>query len=71
MPNERKKDRYAVRKDANGWTVFEVFSGEPARVGGAPQIGMSDADAQHQVGLLNARSHIGTLILTEQIIQNL
>lgn len=59
MPNERKKDRYAVRKDANGWTVFEIFSGEPARVGGAPQTGMSDADAQHQVDLLNKRSREG------------
>ena len=59
MPDDRKKDRYAVRKDANGWTVFEIFSGEPARVGGAPQIGMSDADARHQVELLNKRSREG------------
>lgn len=59
MPNERKKDRYAVRKDASGWTVYEIFTGEPARVGGAAQTGMSEVDAQHQVGLLNSRSRQG------------
>ncbi len=59
MPDERKKDRYAVRKDANGWTVYEIFTGEPARVGGAPQAGMSEADARHQLGLLNDRARQG------------
>ena len=59
MPDDRKKDRYAVRKDANGWTVYEVFTGEPARIGGAAQTHMSEADAQHQVGLLNSRSRQG------------
>ena len=59
MPDDRKKDRYAVRKDANGWTVYEIFTGEPARVGGSPQTHMSEADAQHQVGLLNDRARQG------------
>ena len=59
MPDDRKKDRYAVRKDANGWTVYEIFTGAPARIAGAAQSSMSEADALHQVGLLNSRSRQG------------
>ena len=59
MPDERKTDRYAVRPDAGGWTVYLIFSGEPAVVGGQAQTCMSEPDARHQAGLLNARSRQG------------
>jgi hypothetical protein len=59
MPDERRKDRYAVRRDATGWTVFVTFSGEAALVGGVSQSGLSEDDAQHTAKLLNAQSRRG------------
>lgn len=59
MPDERKQDRYALRPDAAGWTVYEVWTGEPARLAGAPQTGLSEDDARHTAALLNAQSHRG------------
>ena len=59
MPDERKKDRYAIRRDAAGWTVFQAFSGEPAKVGGTAQTGLSEADAKHTLGLLNTQARRG------------
>jgi hypothetical protein len=59
MPDERKNDRYAVRRDANGFTVLVVFTGEPAVVGGARQTGLSEEDARHMAGLLNGQARRG------------
>ena len=59
MPDERKKDRYAVRPDANGFTTFVIFTGEPALVGGVRQTGLSEADARHMAKVLNAQSRRG------------
>jgi hypothetical protein len=59
MPNERKNDRYAIRPDGVGFTVYVIYTGEPAVVGGAPQTRMSEADARHMVGLLNAQAQRG------------
>jgi hypothetical protein len=59
MPDERKTDRYALRRDAAGWTVYLVWTGEPATVGGAPQTGLSEDDARHMVSLLNAQARRG------------
>lgn len=59
MPDERKKDRYAVRADASGHTVIEIWTGQPAVVAGVPQRGLSEDDAQHMAKLLNAQSRRG------------
>ena len=59
MPDERKNDRYAVRPDAKGFTVFVLWTGEPAVMGGAPQTGLSEADAQHTADVLNAQARRG------------
>jgi hypothetical protein len=59
MPNERKNDRYAIRPDGVGFTVYVIFTGEPAIVGGAPQTRMSEADARHMVDLLNTQARRG------------
>ncbi len=59
MPNDRKKDRFALRPDASGWTVYALWSGEPALVGGAHQKGLSEADARHVMKLLNAEARRG------------
>ena len=59
MPDERQKDRYALRPDAGGWTVYEIWTGSPAKVGGAPQTGLSEDDAKHMVVLLNTQARRG------------
>lgn len=59
MPDERKNHRYAARRDAQGWTVYVIWTGEAAVVGGAPQTGLSEADALHMVDLLNAQARRG------------
>lgn len=59
MPDERKKHRYALRSDAAGWTVLEVWTGRPAVVAGVQQTGLSEDDARHLAGLLNTQSRRG------------
>jgi hypothetical protein len=59
MPDERKTDRYAMRPDPTGWTVFVVWTSEPAVLGGVAQTGLSEDDARHVMGLLNAQAHRG------------
>jgi hypothetical protein len=59
MPDERKKDRYGLRRDPAGWTVFEIWTSEPAVMGGVAQTGLSEDDARHTVDLLNSQSRRG------------
>lgn len=59
MPDERKNDRYALRRDAAGWTCYVIWTGEPAQVGGVAQTGLSEDDARHIAQLLNAQSRMG------------
>jgi hypothetical protein len=59
MPDERKKDRYAVRRDPSGFTTYVIYTGEPAVVGGTPQTGLSEDDARHMATVLNAQSRRG------------
>jgi hypothetical protein len=59
MPEERKTDRYGVRPDPAGFTVFVIWTGEAAVVAGIRQTGLSEADAEHTAKLLNSDSRRG------------
>lgn len=59
MPDERKKDRYALRSDSAGWTVFVIWTGQPAVVAGVAQTGLSEDDARHMAKILNAQARRG------------
>jgi hypothetical protein len=59
MPDDRKKDRYVLRSDTGGWTVLEIWTGQPAMVAGVAQSGLSEDDARHMVSLLNTQSRRG------------
>ncbi|WP_397420581.1 hypothetical protein [Phenylobacterium sp.] len=59
MPDERKKDRFALRPDAAGWTVVEIWTGKPALAGGVAQTALSEDDAQHMLKLLNSQARRG------------
>lgn len=56
MAEDRKTHRYGVRPDGKGWTVFEVWSGEPVILAQDRQVGLSEPDAEHTAGLLNQRA---------------
>ena len=59
MPDERKKDRFALRLDGTGWTVVEIWTGKPAMAGGVAQTALSEDDAQHMLKLLNSQARRG------------
>ncbi len=59
MPDDRKKDRYALRSDAAGWTVLELWTGKAAVVAGVAQSGLSEGDAKHMAKLLNTQARRG------------
>ncbi len=59
MAEDRKTDRFGVRRDRTGWSVFEVWTGEPAVIALVPQTGLSEEDAQHTAELLNRRARGG------------
>ncbi|HLZ77160.1 hypothetical protein [Phenylobacterium sp.] len=59
MAEERKTQRFALRRDRTDWTVYEVWTGEPAVIAMVPQTGLSEEDAQHTADLLNRRARNG------------
>jgi hypothetical protein len=59
MPDERKNDRYAIRQDGSGWTVYVIWTGEPALVAGTPQTRLAEADAKHMCALMNKQARMG------------
>lgn len=56
MPEDRKKARFAIRPDGKGWTVFEMWTGEPVILAQDRQVGLSEKDAQHTAELMNRRA---------------
>jgi hypothetical protein len=55
MADDPKTERFGVRADAKGWTVFEVWTGQPVMLAMDRQIGLSEADALHPAELMNRR----------------
>lgn len=45
--------RFDTREDAEGWTVFDIFTDEPAEVNGVRQVGLPAEDAEDLADLLN------------------
>jgi len=56
MPEDRKKPRFAIRPDGKGWTVFEMWTGEPVVLAQDRQVGLSEVDAKHTADLMNRRA---------------
>ena len=59
MADERKTHRFAIRPDRTAWTVFEIWTGEPAVIALAPQTGLSQEDAQETADLVNRHARGG------------
>lgn len=45
--------RYDMQEDDEGWTVFDIWTGWPAVIKGAKQVGLEIQDADDLVDLLN------------------
>ena len=45
--------RYRLRSDEDGWTVYDVWTGQPVRLSGAPQRGLPRQVAEVTARLLN------------------
>lgn len=52
-------DRYQVRPDRDGYSVYDVWTGEAAVIAMTPQTGLSQEDADHTAVLLNRRARQG------------
>ncbi|TJU94259.1 MAG: hypothetical protein E5Y02_32865 [Mesorhizobium sp.] len=49
------QQRYDLRRDPDGsWTVFDVFTGQPADEWGAPAEHLDQPYAEHLAAMLNA-----------------
>jgi len=49
-------DRYLLRPDPNGFSVYDVWTGQIAEIAQAPQRGLSREDAEHTTAMLNQRA---------------
>jgi hypothetical protein len=47
--------RYAIRPDHRGFSVFDVWTGQPVQLAMNLQTGLSKADAEHTARLFNQR----------------
>ena len=48
--------RYDIREDTEGWTVFDVFTGEPVVIEMVTQTGLDIQDADELAELLDHRA---------------
>lgn len=49
-------ERYVIRPDPAGFSVVDLWAGEPAMVAMARQAGLPQTDAEHIADLLNQRA---------------
>jgi len=47
--------RFVIRPDQAGYTVSDIWTGEPAIIAMTRQTGLTQADAEHTADLLNRR----------------
>jgi hypothetical protein len=48
--------RYDIREDREGWTVFDLFTGEPVVISDLPQTGLDIQDADELAELLDHKA---------------
>jgi hypothetical protein len=51
--------RYVIRPDREGFSVIDIWTGEPAVIAGVPQTGIAQDDADHTAQLPNRRAANG------------
>ena len=54
-----QRQRYDIREDREGWTVFDVFTGEPVVIAMVTQTGLDIQDADELAELLDHKTFQG------------
>jgi hypothetical protein len=57
--------RCAIRPDAEGFSVYDILTGQPLRLAMAAQIGLSAEDAEHTARLFNERADRGERVSSQ------
>ena len=57
--------RYDIREDGSGWTVFDIFTGEPVVISLVPQTGLDIQDAAELAELLDHKAFAGVRTLRQ------
>jgi hypothetical protein len=57
--------RYDIREDDAGWTVFDIFTGEPVVISLVPQTGLDIQDAVELAELLHHKAFAGDRTLRQ------
>lgn len=52
-------ERFVIRPDREGFSVYDIWTGEVAAIAMTPQDGLSRIDAEHTAALLNRRAAAG------------
>ncbi len=52
-------ERFCVRPDPSGFSVFDLWTGEIVVIAMTPQDGLSQEDAEHTAAMLNRRADAG------------
>lgn len=58
-------ERYDLRKDRGGWTVFDVWTGQPVVIAQRPQTSLAFKSACELIALLNAQARRGNRIVLQ------
>ena len=59
MESKAPTSRYAIRPDAEGFSVYDVWTGQPLQLAMVAQTGLSAEDAEHTARLFNERVERG------------
>lgn len=57
--------RYDLRKDLAGWTVYDVWTGQPVVIAERLQSCLERGDAEDLVGLLNDQARRGNRVVLQ------
>lgn len=57
--------RYDIRPDREGWTVFDLFTGEAVVIGQVTQTGLGVDDASELAALLDHKTLVGDRTLRQ------
>jgi len=49
-------ERFSIRSDARGFSVYDLWTGQTVVIAMTPQDGLSREDAEHTAAMLNTRA---------------
>ena len=57
--------RFSTRPDPEGFSVYDLWTGETVVIAMTPQDGLSEEDAQHTAAMLNLRAARGERLVLQ------